>query len=221
MVALPESVVLHDHISDESALMPLPADLASAAAVVGHRPRLRGSRLQTDGGHQGGLSLHIQDPAKDELLLRSVGGVGTATSECQTGFACVGGHGGGGPHRGARVASLHDEAIGALDLHVVVEAAVHQVDEVAARYGCVEAIDHNLQVAALHSVLAHLLQLDLHVHCRAPLGTYTKPPLPTDNTPVTAPYACQSAKTSASGLCPDSCRHKSVQAPNDLQQALD
>ena len=58
------------HISDDSAVMPLPdvlpADLASAAAILGHGPRVRGSaKLETGGGHLGGLSLPKQEPAKD------------------------------------------------------------------------------------------------------------------------------------------------------------
>ncbi|CAL8468261.1 g7800 [Coccomyxa elongata] len=58
------------HISDDSAVMPLPdalpADLASAAAILGHGPRFRGSaKMETGGGHLGGLSLPKQETSKD------------------------------------------------------------------------------------------------------------------------------------------------------------
>lgn len=58
------------HISDDSAVMPLPdalpGDLASAAAILGHGPRIRGSaKMETGGGHLGGLSLPKQETSKD------------------------------------------------------------------------------------------------------------------------------------------------------------
>ncbi|BDA43785.1 hypothetical protein COCOBI_04-8010 [Coccomyxa sp. Obi] len=57
------------HISGDSAVMPLPdalpTDLASAAAILGHGPRFRGSaKMEIGGGHLGGLSLPKQEPTK-------------------------------------------------------------------------------------------------------------------------------------------------------------
>ena len=62
-----------------------------------------------------------------------------------------------------RVPGLHDKAVGALDLHVVVEAALHQVNEVAGRHWRVVAVRHYLEQAPAHAVIPCLLQLDVHL----------------------------------------------------------
>ena len=59
-------------------------------------------------------------------------------------------------HRAVGVAGLHDEAVGALDGHVVVKSALDEVHEVARRHRRVVAVDHDAHDAALHHERAGL-----------------------------------------------------------------
>ena len=73
----------------------------------------------------------------------------------------------------ARVTALHHEAVVALDLHAVVEAAQDQVQEVAAAHGRVVAVENHAQRGGLHLWRARagapVLQLEVEHNLRAAL----------------------------------------------------
>lgn len=72
-------------------------------------------------------------------------------------------------YRRARVAGLDYEAIGALHFHSVIEGAVDQINEVASGDRSIVAVCHDDQLAAGHTIVPGLLQLDVHLHRGAAL----------------------------------------------------